>query len=145
VPVENATYTVEELAARTGETTRALRYWIERGVLPRPEFRGRATRYGREHELVIRAIHALKAQRRTPLAEIKRRLAKATIEQLEQIAGVKKALPAAPPPPPPAPNYPCERWDYVPLLPGLELRVRTDGPEILRRIAMEIRAHYGST
>ena len=46
------------------------------------------------------------------------------------------------PPPPKPPSYPCERWERIVLLPGLELSVQ-DQPA-LRRIAAEVYEHYGS-
>jgi len=42
----------------------------------------------------------------------------------------------------PAGGIPWERFD---LLPGLELHLRSDAAPIIRRIAAEIRAHYGSS
>lgn len=55
--------------------------------------------------------------------------------------------PAQVPAPPhqPAPSYPAERWERVVLVPGLELHVRADAGELLRRLAEEIHTRYGVT
>src|SRR5687768_13922028 len=46
---------LSELAAQVGMTPRGVRYYFERKLLAPPEFRGTATRYGREHLLGILA------------------------------------------------------------------------------------------
>jgi hypothetical protein len=53
-------------------------------------------------------------------------------------------LAVTPPPPPPAPSYPATAWSRIALLPGLELSVRADAAEVVRRIAADIYAHYGA-
>lgn len=53
--------------------------------------------------------------------------------------------PAATSPGGAAPPYPCVRWDYIELLPGLELRVRSNAGPVLRRLAQEIHAQYAAT
>lgn len=43
---------------------------------------------------------------------------------------------------PSAATYPSARWEHIVLLPGLELRVKSDGGPLLRRVAQEIYDHY---
>jgi hypothetical protein len=57
--------------------------------------------------------------------------------------------PPAPAPPPPAPPEPRvalgEDWSRVALLPGLELHVRSDAKDFVRRVAREIREKYATS
>ena len=63
-----SSYSIGELAGATGLTRRAIRFYVQRGLLPPPSGRGRGRHYGREHverlqqvkELQI-AGHALEA------------------------------------------------------------------------------------
>lgn len=80
-----ATYKLEELAAEAGVSPRTVRYYVQRGLLPAPEFRGKDTAYGREHLLRLLAIKQMQ-QAHMPLDEIQVRLASATITELEKIA-----------------------------------------------------------
>jgi DNA-binding transcriptional MerR regulator len=79
------TYKLEELAAEAGVSPRTVRYYVQRGLLPAPEFRGKDTVYGREHLLRLHAIKRLQ-QAHLALDEIQVRLASATDSELERIA-----------------------------------------------------------
>ena len=79
------TYKLEELAAEAGVSPRTVRYYVQRGLLPAPEFRGKDTAYGREHLLRLQAVKQLQ-QAHMPLDEIQVRLASATLAELEKIA-----------------------------------------------------------
>lgn len=79
------TYKLEELAAEAGVSPRTVRYYVQRGLLPAPEFRGKDTAYGREHLLRLLAVKQLQ-QAHMPLDEIQVRLAGASIADLERIA-----------------------------------------------------------
>jgi DNA-binding transcriptional MerR regulator len=79
------TYKLEELAAEAGVSARTVRYYVQRGLLPAPEFRGKDTAYGREHLLRLLAVKQLQ-QAHMPLDEIQVRLASATVAELEKIA-----------------------------------------------------------
>ncbi|WEV26605.1 MerR family transcriptional regulator [Streptomyces sp. 71268] len=52
-------YRIEELAHRSGATVRTIRGYQDRGLLPRPERRGRANVYGAEHLARLQQISAL--------------------------------------------------------------------------------------
>ena len=43
---------LDELAERAGVSARTVRYYVQRGLVPAPEFRGPETAYGPEHVLV---------------------------------------------------------------------------------------------
>lgn len=80
-----ATYKLEELAAEAGVSPRTVRYYVQRGLLTAPEFRGKDTVYGREHLLRLHAVRRLQ-QAHLPLDEIQIRLAGASEPELERIA-----------------------------------------------------------
>lgn len=65
--------TIEELANRTGMTSRNIREWQTNGLLPAPERRGRLGIYTEDHVSRIERIKALRAQR-FPLHVIRRLL-----------------------------------------------------------------------
>ncbi|XYI00884.1 helix-turn-helix domain-containing protein [Sorangium sp. So ce1128] len=151
------TYKLDELAGEAGVAPRTVRYYVQRGLLPAPEFRGKDTAYGREHLARLRAIKALQ-QAHWPLEEIQARLAGAGVDEIERIAA--GALPpAAPPaaiarcagpddapaPPPQGAGAPRgERWERVEIADGVELHVRSDAPERSRRIALDIESRYAT-
>lgn len=74
-------YKLDELATAAGVSPRTVRYYVQRGLLPAPAFRGRDTAYGREHLLRLRAIRALQAKF-LPLDAIADAMSSATAAQL---------------------------------------------------------------
>lgn len=91
-PVEDEEYGVDELARRAGTTVRNVRLYQERGLLPKPEKRGRTAWYGHRHltrlQLVLRLLG-----RGYSLAAIKE-LTDAFEQQrdLGHVLGIKEAL-----------------------------------------------------
>ena len=107
-----------DLADEAGVSPRTVRYYVQRGLLPAPAFRGPETAYGREHLLRLKAIKRLQAKY-LPLDAIQRELARLGPAELEGLAergewsgpgtgGASGApRPRRPPPPrPPAPRPP---------------------------------------
>nr|AYM54231.1 transcriptional regulator MerR family [Sorangium cellulosum] len=148
------TYKLDELAGEAGVAPRTVRYYVQRGLLPAPEFRGKDTAYGREHLARLRAIKVLQ-QAHLPLEEIQARLAGASVDEIERIAagaparGVVEVRCPGPgevlPPPAPAAGAPRgERWERVEIADGVELHVRSDAPERSRRIALDIESRYAT-
>jgi len=86
------TYKLEELAAEAGVSPRTVRYYVQRGLLPAPELRGKDTVYGREHLLRLQAIKRLQ-QSHLPLDEIQIRIASAAGRDLERLARGELATP----------------------------------------------------
>ena len=153
------TYKLEDLAREAGVAARTVRYYVQRGLLPPPEFRGRDTTYGVEHLLRLRAVKRLQ-EAHLPLDEIQARLEGASHAELEKLAGAEVTI-AVPLPPvevegshpyrspprrrPPDPGPEGETWRRLELAPGVELHVRADaGPEA-RRVAREIESQYRPT
>jgi DNA-binding transcriptional MerR regulator len=54
-------WTLEELADRTGVSGRAVRFYVQRGLLPPPLGLGRGRHYDQRHEDVLRRIQELQA------------------------------------------------------------------------------------
>lgn len=148
-------YKLDELAREAGVAPRTVRYYVQRGLLPSPEFRGKDTAYGREHLARLRAIKVLQ-QAHLPLEEIQARLAGASVEEIERVAaappprstvvrcpGAEEDL-APWPPPSRAGALRGERWERIEIADGVELHVRSDAPERSRHIALDIASRYST-
>lgn len=136
------TYRLEEITRLADVSRRTLRYYIQVGLLPGPEPRGVATVYSHEQLVRLRAIVLLRRRDRLRVDAVKRRLQSMSTAEMEALVA-----PQAPSPPAgssTAPQVPCTRWDHVELLPGLELRVRSDAGPLVRRLAQEIYAQYAA-
>lgn len=59
MPPDATSFTVDELAARTGITVRTLRFYAGRGLIPPPERRGRVGYYGEVHLARLELIRRL--------------------------------------------------------------------------------------
>lgn len=55
-------YSIEELAAASGEKIDTIRFYQAKGLLPRPQRRGRSAVYGDEHAAALRKIREHQAQ-----------------------------------------------------------------------------------
>ncbi|MBI2395247.1 MAG: MerR family transcriptional regulator [Deltaproteobacteria bacterium] len=85
---------LDELAERAGVSARTVRYYIQRGVLPAPEFRGPDTAYDERHLFALRAIRRLQ-EAYWPLDAIASTLAHKSVDDLRDIAeGELPVLPA---------------------------------------------------
>lgn len=119
-----ARWKLDELAERAGVSARTVRYYVQRGLLPAPEFRGPDTAYTDEHLARLRAVRALQ-ERHLPLDEIQSVLAGRSPEAVERIAAGELPEAAKPPPVERAEVAPetSSRWRRHALLPGVELHV----------------------
>src|SRR5690242_17633316 len=79
------TLKLDELAERAGVSARTIRYYIQRGLLQAPAFRGADTAYGEEHLSALRAIKKLQ-EAYWPLDAIATALANKSPAELERIA-----------------------------------------------------------
>jgi DNA-binding transcriptional MerR regulator len=153
------TLRMSDLVAATGATPRAVRFYVERGLLPKAEGRGTGLIYTEEHVLRLRAVRHFRAQRLT-VAQIRARLASLSPAELARLGAPPSPSGASPPATSgtatsktqPAPSssgdaarsWPAERWERLALLPGLELHVRADAGPLVRRLAEEIQSRYST-
>lgn len=78
-------YRIDELAKASGVSARTIRYYLQRGLLEAPEFRGPDTRYDERHLLALRAIRALQ-DAYLPLDAIAERVSGRSVPELAAIA-----------------------------------------------------------
>jgi DNA-binding transcriptional MerR regulator len=131
-------YKLEELADEAGVTPRTVRYYVQRGLLPPPVFRGKDSAYGVEHALRLKAIKRLQ-DRFLPLDAIQEALAGRTAEQIERLGvGEPESPPLLPLPPVSFPPS-AIRWERTTLAPGLELHLAEDASPAVRALASRIR------
>lgn len=136
---------LDEVARAAGVSPRTVRYYIQRGLLPPPRFRGPETAYGDEHVLRLRAIRQLQAAF-WPLDAIAGLLASRSERELRELAdgrGVPapRAEPEAAPPPgrgiAPA-ELPVTRVRRIGLAPGVVLEVDAsaghDAEQLVERV-----------
>jgi DNA-binding transcriptional MerR regulator len=117
------TFRLDELATEAGVSPRTVRYYVQRGLLPAPQFRGKDTAYDRDHLLRLRVIRRLQ-EAYLPLEAIAVELATRTPVEHEAIAHGAVSAPAPAPaarPPAPAPASAGEAWTRFSPRPGLEL------------------------
>jgi DNA-binding transcriptional MerR regulator len=147
-------YKLDDLAREAQVAPRTVRYYVQRGLLPAPDFRGKDTTYGPDHLIRLLAIKRLQ-QAHLPLDEIQVRVASASRDELERLAKSDVVAVALPQPPMPShpyrrtPSFPpaplrSESWERIVLAPGLELHVRTDASSDALRIAQQIQSTYQS-
>ncbi|MEZ4298305.1 MAG: MerR family transcriptional regulator [Polyangiaceae bacterium] len=122
------TYKLEELAALAGVSARTVRYYVQRGLLPAPEFRGKDTAYGREHLLRLHAVKRLQ-EAHLALDEIQVRLANATIRELEALAS-DGALPSPRGPFDPLPDSATDKKGQHPYRSSGRTEPRTESPPL---------------
>ena len=126
---------LEELAKAVGISPRTVRYYVQRGLVPAPVFRGRDTEYDEEHELRLRAIRKLQDSF-LPLDAIQAEIEHKSLAELRAIADGKRvpALPRVLPAPVGEPRW--QRWR---LARGLELHLADDADDDVKELAEELR------
>lgn len=77
-------FTLEDLENKSGLTMRTLRYYIQEGLLPGPDTRGKYARYSQSHLDTIRFIERLKLLN-MPLKQIRHLLETMSSEDIERI------------------------------------------------------------
>jgi len=130
---------LEDLARRAGVSPRTVRYYIQRGLLAAPEFRGPDTRYGEIHLATLRALRALQDQF-WPLEAIAAALEGRSLADLHAIGDGTLKLPSPtaatePARAVPAPKPQGERGVRYVLAEGVELFVREGAdPHLVQRL-----------
>ena len=159
--MSDVAYKLDELARAVGTSARTVRYYVQRGLLPAPAFRGKDTAYGPEHLVRLRAIRRLQ-DAFFPLDAIAVELESRSLEQIERIVDGSERLNApngaAPPSQPPiaSPRPMAERrpstlsrattvtptsgrmFRRIELAPGVELSVADDAPPESRKMVEKI-------
>jgi DNA-binding transcriptional MerR regulator len=145
-----------ELAEEAGVSPRTVRYYVQRGLLPAPPFKGPDTVYGEEHLLRLKAIRALQAKF-LPLDAIQVELARLGPDELKALGEAEAAPPAPAAPSPEAlepvlPRGPAKAeasvspsdgvtsWRRWELAPGLELQLADTADAKTRALAERVRA-----
>jgi DNA-binding transcriptional MerR regulator len=77
-------YTLEDLERMSGMSIRTLRFYIQEGLLPGPDTRGKFARYSKKHIDTIRFIHRLK-EVHMPLQQIRHLLDTMSSGDIERI------------------------------------------------------------
>ena len=83
--MSDVTYKLDELARAAGTSARTVRYYVQRGLLPAPAFRGKDSAYGHEHLVRLRAIRRLQ-EAFFPLDAIAIELKRRTLTEVERLA-----------------------------------------------------------
>ncbi len=92
--MNDAVYKLEELARAAGTSARTVRYYVQRGLLPAPAFRGKDTAYAHGHLVRLRAIRRLQ-EAFFPLDTIAAELERRSLEEIGEIADGKRIPSAA--------------------------------------------------
>lgn len=132
-----ARWKLDELAERAKVSVRTVRYYVQRGIVPAPEFRGPDTAYGDEHLVRLRAIRALQ-DRHLPLDEIQSVLKPLSLDAITRIAegelppslGTAQAAPS-----PHSRVSEGAPWHRHRLAEGLELHLADDASPEVRALA----------
>ncbi|CAM3516567.1 MerR family transcriptional regulator [Corallococcus sp. ZKHCc1 1396] len=133
------------LAEAVGVSPRTVRYYVQRGLLPAPPFKGPDTVYGEEHLVRLKAIRVLQA-RFLPLDAIQAELLRLSPEELRRLAEAPvPPTPEAPPRPLAKnpgkdPTVEVARYQRWLLAPGLELHVSEQAEAKVRALAERVRA-----
>jgi DNA-binding transcriptional MerR regulator len=158
-PAPDATFSIREAARAAGTTVRSIRYYVERKVVPPPEFKSVHTRYDCAFLVRLRAVTQLR-KKNLRIDAIRKQIDAASPDELLRIAGYAMPPPAAAPPPAgPAPStvlpagfvgpyragttYPSERWEHLAICPGVMLLVKSEADAEAWRVGREIVALFG--
>ena len=152
-----ANYKLEELAREGGTSPRTVRYYVQRGLLPAPAFKGKDTGYAREHLVRLRAIKRLQ-EAYFPLDAIAAELASRSLADIERIAD-GRLVPTSPNPgfasPTAAHSSSLDRevelvvtetrTTRFTIAPGVAITLDDDAPVESRRLAMDLLASLQAT
>src|SRR6266436_3439525 len=85
--MSNMTYSLNDLADAVGIEARTIQSYIERGLLPGAQTRGRAASYSKEHLSRLQVIRSLRRARpNIGLSEIRIFLQSLSTEQIDRLA-----------------------------------------------------------
>ncbi|RYZ36983.1 MAG: MerR family transcriptional regulator [Myxococcaceae bacterium] len=146
-PKTQTEWKLTALAEAVGISPRTVRYYVQRGLLPAPPFKGPDTVYGEEHLVRLKAIRVLQA-RFLPLDAIQAELLRLSPEELRRLSEaqvlpmpVPEVLPRRPVKiPGKDPTVEVARYQRWLLAPGLELHVSEQAEVKVRALAERVRA-----
>jgi DNA-binding transcriptional MerR regulator len=123
-----------------------VRFYMAERVLPSPEFRGAATRYGREHLVCLAAIRGLQRERRMSLPAIRQYLRDTNRDEVERVAA--SFLPELAPPggsdgaaavaaavPNSSVAAVTDTWHRLTISPGLEIHLHSTASAQVQALA----------
>lgn len=156
-PAPKNGWRITELSALTGVSVRALRYYVSKDVLRPLEFRGTATRYPRSEVLRLLKMLELKSKTRgrVVLDQLMRdvdALLEPALEtwvasqnlapELARALGIEAKVDPSAAQLGGAAQGPVafETWRHIPLLPGLELKLRADASPAVKSMAERLYA-----
>jgi DNA-binding transcriptional MerR regulator len=131
------TYKLEELARAADISPRTVRYYVQRGLLPAPAFRGRDTAYTAEHLARLLAIRKLQDEY-LPLDAIAVELERRTAEDILRTEAKAKVRTQVVPLPPFAPAPASASWRRYAVRDGVEIHVRDDISPSLGNLIAEL-------
>ena len=82
----NITFSLKELANRCGYSPRLVRRYIEQGLLPPAQIRGRGAYYTAVHMDRLRAVDVLKTRDQLRISEIRRVIDNFSGDEIRQVA-----------------------------------------------------------
>ena len=135
-------YKLDELAKAAGTSPRTVRYYVQRGLLPPPVFRGKDSAYGEDHLVRLRAIKKLQEDY-LPLDAIAAELEGKAIDEIDAIA---KSKPRPVPNPDVRPQQivvttplvRADAWRRHEIARGLEMHLADDAPADTKALAEKI-------
>ena len=140
--MSDETYKLDELAKAAGTSPRTVRYYVQRGLLPPPVFKGKDSAYGRDHLVRLTAIKKLQGDY-LPLDAIAAELEGKSIDEIASIAKSK-------PRPVPSPDVGAQQivvttplvradsWRRHEIARGLEIHLADDAPADTKALAEKI-------
>lgn len=135
--MDGTTYKLDELAKAAGTSPRTVRYYVQRGLIPPPSFRGKDSSYSREHLVRLQAIKKLQ-DAYLPLDAIAAELEGKSIEEIEAILHAKRETAEVAPVVVVTPMPMTRAWRRVELAKGVELHVADDAPLSAKELAEKI-------
>ena len=139
-----ATYKLEDLAKLAGVSPRTVRYYVQRGLLPAPTFRGKDTAYGDDHLARLQAIRKLQ-ERYLPLDAIQAELERRSADEIlraDTVESVPIPIPRPPPILPPSP-LPSRSWRRYQLRDGVEIHLREDVAPSVGNLVSDLAKLFG--
>jgi DNA-binding transcriptional MerR regulator len=128
--MQRTDFSLNELAARAGVPERTVRYYIQLGLIDRPEGETRAARYGPRH------LEQLLAIRKWQQAGV----------SLQRIGELLRGEAEQAPPPRPRSAGTVEVWTHVVVAEGVELMIDAGRAQLtadqVRRLSQEVLAAY---